>query len=245
VASQDFFVVAETFYSVQGEGPYMGRPAVFLRLAGCNLQCQGFSYQDPKTQEHLGCDSKHVWRFGKKKTFAELLTEWQQQGWTEKLAQGAHLIITGGEPFLQQQALRVFFKLIPEDWFIEVETNGTRAVLPEVAARINHFNISPKLSNSGERFEDAYHPEVLSALLNTDRAILKFVISQASDVEEILKYYLGVLPVTPQKIWLMPEGGTRAAIDAKKAWLIELCKTHHFNFSTRLQIDVWDEVTGV
>ncbi len=53
-------IISEMFYSLQGEGSSVGRPAVFLRLAACNLECPGFSYQDPITQQHLGCDTKLI-----------------------------------------------------------------------------------------------------------------------------------------------------------------------------------------
>ena len=63
-------IVSEMFYSIQGEGVSCGVPAVFLRLTKCNLRCLGFSYVDPQTSEHLGCDSAAVWRQGEKRDFA-------------------------------------------------------------------------------------------------------------------------------------------------------------------------------
>lgn len=245
MATDLFLIVAETFYSIQGEGPWLGRPAVFLRLAGCNLQCNGFSYRDPVTQEHLGCDSKAVWRRGNKFTPDALLAHWQAAGWHQALEQGAHLIITGGEPMLQQSALLTLLKQLPAAWFIEVETNGTLAVDAALLARINHFNVSPKLANSGESRAQAYVPAVLQTYAASERAIFKFVVQQPADIAEIVSDYQQAFTLPASRIWLMPEAGTRDSLAAKQAWLIELCKSHAFNFSTRLHLTVWGEVTGV
>ena len=117
-------VIAEDFYSIQGEGAAAGVPAVFLRLAGCNLQCPGFSYKDPSTGEHLGCDSKAVWRRGRKVTFEELLHRWTRLGWVQALEQGAHLVITGGEPLVQQPRVLAFINyldaILQRKVFIEI-----------------------------------------------------------------------------------------------------------------------------
>ena len=74
----DALIVSELFYSIQGEGASVGKPAVFLRLSGCNLRCDGFSYKDPVTGEHLGCDTKAVWTSGNKTTFSALLETFQE-----------------------------------------------------------------------------------------------------------------------------------------------------------------------
>ena len=70
----------EIFYSLQGEGTRCGTPAVFLRLAGCNLACKW-------------CDTKHSWGNGilcTEKQVAEALAEYACHS----------LVITGGEPLL-------------------------------------------------------------------------------------------------------------------------------------------------
>ncbi|MCD6047715.1 MAG: hypothetical protein K0S08_1362 [Gammaproteobacteria bacterium] len=114
IMSSERLVVSEMFYSLQGEGPTVGRPAVFLRLAACNLECSGFSYRAPETGEHLGCDTKLVWKKGKPYTFEQMIHEWQTQGWLNTFIHGAHLIITGGEPLLQQEKVAGFLSyLVP------------------------------------------------------------------------------------------------------------------------------------
>lgn len=249
MASNPILIVSESFYSIQGEGPTAGFPAVFLRLAGCNLRCEGFTYRDPITQEHLGCDSKHVWRSGQRMTFCEIQSKWQEQGWLEKLKQGAHLIITGGEPILQQRALLPFLESLDaicgKKIFIEIETNATLALCVELLQRIDQFNVSPKLAHSRESAFKAYQPHVLQALFATEKSFLKFVIASPEDIDEIIKKYVSPFDFPRSRVWLMPEGGTAAAIHAKKPWLVELCKEQLFNFTSRLHIDIWNEVTGV
>ncbi len=246
---KDFLIISETFYSIQGEGACIGAPAVFLRLAGCNLRCPGFSYKDPETGEHLGCDTKLVWVKGDRHKLENLLAQWQKNGWLEKLNQGAHLIITGGEPLLQQPGLVAFLKLLDQKTttkvMIEMETNGSFAIEPEILHRINQFNVSPKLTNSGETREKAYNPAVLKTLAESNKAVFKFVVANKNDIHEITSQYVKPFAIPSPKIWLMPEGGTKKSINEKKSWLIELCKEYAMNFTTRLHIDIWDEATGV
>lgn len=245
MASDAQLIVCESFYSIQGEGKSAGKPAVFLRLAGCNLRCNGFTYKNPNTGEHLGCDTKHVWMQGTKRSFAEILDFWQQQGWMAKLQQGAHLIITGGEPLLQQIALINFIMLLDENIFIEIETNGTQSVQENLFQRINQFNVSPKLSHSGENKNRAYNETAIKQFVSHSGSVFKFVIANPNDLKEVLEDYVQPHQIAPAQVWLMPEGGTQERINSIKPWLVELCKQHLFNFTSRLQVDIWKEVVGV
>lgn len=111
--------VNEIFYSVQGEGRFTGTPAIFIRLAGCNLRC-GF------------CDTDH-------QPYQDLAEE-------EIMRQiagfpGSHVVITGGEPILQLTIS--FLNLLHNAGkFIQVETNGT---IPVKGYRpIDWITCSPK-----------------------------------------------------------------------------------------------------
>ena len=90
--------VAEMFYSLQGEGRSSGCPAVFLRLQHCNLLCG-------RDDASWRCDTLDVWRRGQALTFAEIIDSWRAKGWLAHLAANAHLVVTGGEPLLQQTGL--------------------------------------------------------------------------------------------------------------------------------------------
>lgn len=242
-------VVSEMFYSIQGEGPSAGKLAVFLRLAACNLQCAGFSYVDPVTGEHLGCDTKAVWRRGERFNSLDIISSWKQNGYLDALANGARLVITGGEPLLQQEGLIEWFMFLHESLGIlpsvEIETNATRLIKSELLPFLTQINASPKLTHSGETRLRAYVPAVLQQFAELPQAIFKFVIASPRDIDEVLRDYVETYELTPQRIWLMAEGGTEKTYRAKRQWLVELCKRYHMNYSPRLHIDIWDEATGV
>lgn len=249
MASQEFLSLCESFYSVQGEGLSVGQPAVFLRLSGCNLRCNGFTYRDPHTHEHLGCDTKQLWREGRRTHLDVILPLWQTNGWLAHLNAGAHLVITGGEPVLQQGAVMHFLNRLDaackNHIYLEMETNATLLLEPALLTRLDQINASPKLIHSGETREKAYNIEVLAQLAGTPKTVFKFVVAEPSDIEEIIRDYVSPFAINPRRIWLMPEGGTQESINQKKPWLVELCKQHCFNFTTRLHIDIWGEVVGV
>lgn len=92
------------FRTIQGEGPFCGTPAVFVRLAGCNLQC-------PK------CDTDYT--SGRTEVSAATILDR-----VSELQQGGLVVITGGEPF--RQHLRPLFNiLVGAGYYVQVETNGT------------------------------------------------------------------------------------------------------------------------
>lgn len=244
-------VVSEQFYSIQGEGANVGMPAVFLRLGGCNLQCPGFTYRDPRTQQHLGCDTKAVWTQGKRIMNVDLLTHWQQAGWLAALAQGAHLILTGGEPFIQQANLFNFVKQLDTmlnlatSTYVEIETNATVTPQLDFLQRIQQINASPKLAHSGEEKARRYKPDVIATLNEHANAYFKFVVSTVNDIDEIVNDFLTPFQIASHKVLLMPEGGTRQDVVERGRLVVELCKQYGFRYSPRLHIDLYGEVTGV
>jgi 7-carboxy-7-deazaguanine synthase len=101
--------IAEIFGSVQGEGLRQGEPAIFVRLAGCNLRCPF-------------CDTKRAWQGGEDLPPEEIVER-------IRAIRGAFpaswVSLTGGEPFLQD--LRPLAGLLKKEGLkIQVETNGTK-----------------------------------------------------------------------------------------------------------------------
>ena len=241
-------MVSEMFYSIQGEGPHAGVPAVFLRLTGCNLTCKGFSYKDPVTKEHLGCDTKNIWMQGKKVRPSDLLDTWQEKGWIEKLKRGAHLIITGGEPLLQSPGLLStleFLKRAMGPLFIELETNGTIDLTDELMPFMTHINVSPKLDIAGDPFTKRYRKKSLSTFASLSQAHFKFVISSESDIQEIQERYSIPFNIPCDRIWLMSEGATTSELMAQERQVVEWGKHYGYGFSPRLHIHLWGNIPGV
>lgn len=248
LTNKNSLMVSEAFYSIQGEGPTMGHPSVFLRLTACNLTCSSWSYVDPDTGEHLGCDSKAVWRTGNRMSFNQIIDHWSDQGWLDSLAAGAHLIVTGGEPMLQQEGLVGFLNRLFQEVdyvYVEVETNGTIKPTVEFDKYIEQYNVSAKLSNNGDPREKRINPEALEWHAERVKSIFKFVISAEQDLDEMRNDFEFEYDIPSDRIYLMPEGGSSIELDKKSQWIAELCKSFNYNYSDRLQIRIWGEVTGV
>lgn len=237
--------VSETFYSIQGEGITVGIPSVFLRLSVCNLLCGGYGTQkDGKL--HGGatwrCDTIEVWQKGKKVAIKDVLAPEMLTA----LQRGAHLIITGGEPLMQQDNIYTLLLWLLSEQItpdIEIETNGTIAPSEAMMDWKAQYNVSPKLSNSGMPLHKRFKPDVITALNFAHRSIFKFVISSEKDFEEIDKDWLPLIDT--QKVVLMPAGESRWHLEQTSILTAELCKRYGFRFSPRLHINIWDKKTGV
>lgn len=207
-------LVNEVFYSVQGEGPNVGRPSIFVRLGGCNLAC-------------TWCDSKFTWD---PKVADNTMTTTDAVIQEIQKYPATHLVITGGEPMLQQKAIRALMESLP-GYTAEVETNGSQA--SEIDDLIEQFNCSPKLANSGNKS----YPLALDP--KNQKVIFKFVIQKESDLEEVEKY-AKEWEIPRTKIWLMPEGVNKKVIQERSLWLIDLCKQKGYHFTPRLHILLYD-----
>ena len=151
--------IAELFYSIQGEGRYMGVPSVFLRTFGCNFKCAGFGMpvgEVSKEADELalgasmfkeykdlplvstGCDSYASWH----PSFKHLSPMLESTAIVDRIMeilpfngwQDEHLVITGGEPLLGWQ--RAYPDLLDDDRMsglkeITFETNGTQELSQE------------------------------------------------------------------------------------------------------------------
>ena len=147
-----YLPISEMFYSIQGEGPTMGCPSIFIRLQGCNLLCSW-------------CDTTNVWVKGNNMSHEDIFSYWMRSGWMDlfKEYEIPHVIITGGEPMTRQKILIPFFQKLQSKIgycpLIEIETNGTISPSNDFDEYITQYNVSPKLQNSGmaanRRIQDA------------------------------------------------------------------------------------------
>ncbi len=109
--------IAEIFVSLQGEGPTMGCPAFFIRLAGCNLNCRWCDTPQARNPQE-----------GKLYTVSSLLKAYRESGLSQ-------VLITGGEPLLQEGVYPLMEALLRQGARVILETNGSLSlarVPPEV-----------------------------------------------------------------------------------------------------------------
>lgn len=237
--------IAECFSrTIQGEGFYVGHPAVFLRLQNCTLSCNW-------------CDTTEVWRKGNEYSTKEILDLWEEYEVIKDLRNGHHLVLTGGSPLLQQDMLCYLFLEFEKRFsftpITEIENECTLMPSNEIRKVIHCWNNSPKLSNSGMKKELRYKPQILSHLAMLENSWFKFVVSSGDDWEEIKKdFILGdslgrweFVHVPKSKIILMPEGTTRDELRQLYSWLVDLAAREGVRVTDRLHITVWDKTVGV
>jgi len=135
--------INEMFYSLQGEGTHSGTPAVFIRLAGCNLSCDF-------------CDTDYSLK--KFSSIEQVLQEVRQLGGDCPM-----VILTGGEPLAQSETLALITALQHDSRRVHIESNGTIAteLPPEV-----WLTVSPK-----ERLNDAMAARANEAKLIVDARV--------------------------------------------------------------------------
>lgn len=245
--------VSEYFYSLQGEGVTMGIPAVFLRLGGCNLMCGGHG-TERSGKLHDGatwrCDTIEVWMKSQSRSFPELCMEMEATvGALTRMREGAHLVITGGEPLLQQERVIAFLVFLESEFgivpTIEVETNATIIPLPELDARVHYWNTSPKLSNSGMPESERIMPQVLTWFAQNSKTMSKLVINEESDWQEIQRTLLLPGLIQKKQIVLMPAAGSRQQLLIINTLVAEICIQEGLRMCTRLHVEIWDKLTGV
>ena len=224
-------VINEIFYSLQGEGFLAGVPSVFVRLAGCPLQC-------------WWCDTKYAWdqRAGEDYTVADIVEATQQ--WPCKF-----VVITGGEPMITSDLPELVRQLKITDKQITIETAGI-AYIPDMPCDL--MSISPKLSNSAvdnakvsaANKDSRLDIVVLQELIDNYDYQLKFVVDSQDDLPEIRQTIEKIDNVNLEKVMLMPQAATRDELLTKSQIVAEMCKQTGFAFSQRLQVLLWNNQKG-
>jgi 7-carboxy-7-deazaguanine synthase len=231
------------FYTIEGEGEYVGQPSVFMRLSMCNLTCKGFVSESSPN----GCDSFVSWSIKNKRTFFDIFEYMEDMNFIDHLRNNAIFKLTGGEPLIQQKQLLKFIECFVERYNflprIDFETNAT--LIPDDQWKTKFkatFTTSPKLTTNGDPEERTYKPEVLRWHVH-NLSGFKFVITSDRDIEEIWKKYVydyEGINVPLNRIWFMPCCGSREEhIDRAQA-VAEYAKAMHVNFSPRLHLLIWN-----
>lgn len=218
--------ISEIFESLQGEGASTGMPCIFVRLAQCNLHC-------------TWCDTKYTWDFERYR-YEDEVSEQSVSSIAERVnaTVSRRLVLTGGEPLLQQRALRELFASLAPDIVVEVETNGT--IVPEPAAleRVNQWNVSPKLANAGDPEQFRIKPEVLSSLRDTGRSFLKLVVHSDADYAEA-DTLVARLAWPTDRVLLMPQANDREQLRERSLAVADAARARAYRFSSRLHLELW------
>lgn len=216
----------------QGEGPSAGRRAAFVRLGLCNLDC-------------AWCDTPYTWdwtgRNGPPQDRSLLRQVDPSEVVEQVLAMRVPLVvITGGEPMIQQTALGPFVaELARHSVAVEIETNGTLLAREDELRAYVRWNVSPKLSGSGV---DPARAIVDDVLADYDRmaARYKFVVSHSGELDEIeeLTVRLGIVR---SAVWVMPEGRSSFAVLDGARSLADAVLDRGWNLSMRLHTLLWED----
>lgn len=271
--------VAELFYSVQGEGRYMGVPSVFLRVFGCNFKCEGFGM--PKGQASnerftvdaesiknykdlplvsTGCDSYASWDPRFKHLSPVLSTDSIADSIADMLPhkqwKDEHLVITGGEPLLGWQ--RAYPDLLKHPKMLGLkeltfETNGTQELDLDFAAFLKAsfeyndltFSVSPKLSVSGEQWDEAICPAIVAEYNKVGYTYLKFVVASEEDVQEAVKAVSAYRAAGfDGPVYLMPVGGVESVYTMNAKNVAIAAMNLGYRYSDRLQVPLFKNEWG-
>ncbi len=214
--------VAEVFRSLQGEGPSAGTPAHFLRLQGCAVGCRW-------------CDTKYTWDAagGRELSLADAFAE------LRALGAAPLLVVTGGEPLAHPGIERVLAAAVGRWPRVEVETSG---IAPPVFTHERLFHMwSPKLPGVTERWAETWAHA--ARFMADPRTLAKIVVSTGDDDAAVRLVNEYALP--RERVMLMPEGLTDAALRERALTLAELCMREGFRLSPRLHVWLWGAKRGV
>ena len=149
--------INEIFYSIQGEGSWTGIPNIFIRTAGCNLRC---TY----------CDTKYAYYEKKNMTIKEIIEVISKY-------KCKNICITGGEPLLQEETIKLIDTLIKNNYKICLETNGSIDI--KNISNKKYLIISLDIKCPSSKMHKKMHLENISYLDPKDQ--IKFIISNKED----------------------------------------------------------------
>jgi len=251
--------------TLQGEGKMAGIPVLFLRTSGCNLRCM---WSLPDGTVSL-CDT-FLASFDTSQTIQKSIDRVKNLI-LNNLGNMNHLVISGGEPFLQAKALANLLTEVKRERqiHVSVETNGT-IFNPELVGLIDFFSISPKLQNSVPNvtklektgltlpFDDHQFEKirknlpVLQALIDHCKANkgkdfqLKFVMQSHAELLEVEETFLARLKDwKPDDVVLMPLGSTPHELQQTRMLTLEAAISRGWRYSPRLQINYFNGIAGV
>jgi 7-carboxy-7-deazaguanine synthase len=218
--------VNEIFYSLQGEGSLAGIPTVFIRLQGCNLNC-------------AWCDTPyaHDTQEGKVMTVNEIADEVALISPTTC----SWICITGGEPLEQAEELEELVATLRlRDYFIEIETNGSKPP-PPWHIEVDNWCVDIKGPSSGEMLSWNAEWEQLPFV-----GSFKLVAANREDLTYLAALAPRLVHADPNSIMVSPCNSANAL--ASEDWMQEcadFCKHYGYHLSLQLHKVIWGNKRGV
>ncbi|MGI0130678.1 MAG: 7-carboxy-7-deazaguanine synthase QueE [Thermoplasmata archaeon] len=172
--------IIEVFHSLQGEGPLSGVRTSFIRTARCNLRC-------------AWCDTTYSFGAGRERSIPSLLREVASH-------RTQHVCLTGGEPLLQADSVRLVRSLSGRRITTVIETGGSLDVRPYLGIPRVILSVDVKCPSS--HMEQRNRWENLPLLRAED--VMKFVIADRADylyAKRVLRGYRGGATIVFQPVW--------------------------------------------
>jgi 7-carboxy-7-deazaguanine synthase len=213
--SANIVLISEIFFSLQGEGPWAGLPAVFVRLGGC---------VEPLCP---WCDTAYAWSGGERTGTARILE-------TVRSHSCRRVVITGGEPFLQwDSGLKGLHRaLASQEYEIQYETSG-KVIIPSMPDAL--VVCSPKHIGGAWCFKE----DNLGVV-----DVFKFV-AGGIDWFERIDEFIARYGIGPEKVCIMPLGATRNEQIRNTEPVFTYCRQRGYRMSPRLQILAFDAGRGI
>jgi len=158
--------VSEIFRSLQGEGVLIGTPTVFIRTVGCNLECSW-------------CDTKYAREGGEELSIEQIMTELEKH-------KTQFICLTGGEPLMQKDVIKLLDKLVDKCYHVTLETNGSLPLEDVPCSESMLISMDLKCPSSG--MEERMLTSNIDLLSPADQ--LKFIVADIDDLmyaEDVLK----------------------------------------------------------
>ena len=209
----------ENFQSYQGEGPDMGQAMIILRFKTCNLKC---SWCDTQVKMRISAESPH-----QLSDIQKVINETR-----------SGLLITGGEPTVPRHIDDTVMLLNKLDYPIaNVESNGydLETLIDKTSKyKTVHFMFSPKIFNEED---SGWAVKKATILLDMEDVYFKIVYEDNPLIKDFCKWLSRKLELYhSHRVWLMPEGTTRADLIRNSAAVFDACEKYRFNFSSRSHI---------
>ena len=248
--------VSELFYSFQGEGVNLGRRALFVRFAGCNLTCGYSSFPAAAATPADGtmlCDTEYTWNHSKHDLAAGMRHLRPEEIWdalmgldpstaSGEIAPVDLIVTTGGEPLLRKETLLYLAMQAGRTGRrMEVETNATIRPGQALVATGTGFNAGLKLASSAVPRKKRIKDDAIAEIQASGNARWKFVVCGPGDLAEVaaLQREFGLT-----EIWLSPAGTAPREVIEHMQMAAQPALEHGWNLTTREQILIWGGERG-